>query len=81
MEEKIRDFIRQELWELIDIVVRYKDYGGPIPGIDYIKEKEKKLINLVGEDYYEKEDNPGINQARFIIKNAERCVNTAKDSK
>jgi hypothetical protein len=81
MEEKIRDFIIQELWDLVDIVVDYKDYGGPIPETDYIEAKKEKLIDLVGKDYYEKEDNPRINQARFIIKNAERCVNTVKDSK
>lgn len=79
MEETIQKFIRSELWELVDAVVEYKDYGGQKPELDYIKTKEEKLINLVGQEYYKNEYNPSINQARFIIHNALRLYGMARN--
>lgn len=81
MEEKIRNFIIQELWELIDAVVDYKYYGGLEVSLEMIAEKTKKLGEIIGEreDYREC---PSYAQAEFIILNATReCANTAKDSK
>ena len=68
MEEKIRDFIKQELWELVDAVVNYKYYGGKKIDLEIIEEKAKKLDALVG-DY---SDEGYLNQAKFIIENAKR---------
>lgn len=81
MEEKIRNFIIKELWELVDAVVDYKYYGGTEVSLDTIAKKTKKLSDLIGEreDYREY---PSYAQAEFIILNATReCANTAKDSK
>ena len=78
MEEKIRNFIIQELWELVDAVVNYEYYDGPKVTLEMIAEKTKKLGEIIGErkDY---KNCPSYAQAEFIILNATRCVSTAKD--
>lgn len=78
MEEKIKEFIQQELWELVDAVVDFKYCGGKKPEVEIIESKERKLRDLVGDENIQ-ESPPFLNQARFIISNARRELECLKN--
>ena len=73
MEEILRKFIQEELYEVVDIVVA-KQYD-PEKEIDQnlLESKSRKLEDLVTK-YKPSEDLPEYRQAMFIISNAYRYL-------
>lgn len=73
MEEILRKFIQEELYEVVDMVIA-KQYD-PEKKIDpdLLKSKSRKLEDLVMK-YKPSEDLPEYRQAIFIISNAYRYL-------
>ena len=73
MEEIFRDFIRTELYEVVDLVVA-KQYD-PEKKIDvYILDTKAEKLKALVNEYQPSEDLPEYRQAMFIISNACRYL-------